>query len=73
MYLTFKTLRKRKQLRCSEVAEKLNITESAYRKYERSARLPRAEKLVVLQKIFECSNEEILKALEYHAGRKTKE
>lgn len=73
MYLTFKTLRQGKQLRCSEVAEVLQMTESAYRKYERSARLPNGEKLKKLQKLFECTSEEIAKALEYHTGRKTKE
>lgn len=73
MYLTFKDLRIRNKLTCEEVAKFLKITESAYRKYERSARLPRAEKLVKLQEIFNCSDEEIVKALQYHTARKTKE
>lgn len=73
MYLTFKVLRNKNKLTCEEVAKYLGITESAYRKYERSARLPRAEKLVNLKKIFNCTDEEILQALQYHTARKTKE
>lgn len=73
MHITLKTLRLNKNLSCKDVSRKLNITESAYRKYERSARIPKIENIKKLKEIFECSDEEIFQALDYHLARKTKE
>lgn len=65
--MTFKELRVRSGLTANEVANKLNISESAYRKYEISNRVPRSNKLRKLQKIFKCTDKEIMEALEFHS------
>ena len=49
MSFTFKMLRKRANLKAEEVAAKLNISESAYRKYERSARIPQVKTVVEMK------------------------
>lgn len=67
--MTFKELRIRNNLSVNEVAGKLGISESAYRKYEISVRTPRSYKLRQLQKILKCTDEELMKALEYHSKR----
>lgn len=71
--MTFKELRVRSGLTANEVAEKLNISESAYRKYEISDRVPRSNKLRKLQKVLNCSDKEMMEAIEFHTNEwKTK-
>lgn len=68
--MTFKALRKRVNLTCSEVSEMIGIQESSYRKYECSARVPKANTIVMLKQIFNCTDEEIMSAVNYHAKRR---
>ncbi|MBY6860775.1 XRE family transcriptional regulator [Clostridium botulinum] len=70
MKITFKTLRHSANLSAEYVSEKLKITESAYRKYERSARIPKGESLLELKKIYNCTELELFAALEYHVSTK---
>lgn len=70
MSFTFKMLRKKANLKAEEVAAKLNISESAYRKYERSARIPQVKTVVEMKKLFKCTDEEIMAALKYHTSHK---
>lgn len=70
MNLTFKMLRKRGNLKVEEVAKELNISESSYRKYERSARIPQGKTIVQMKKIFKCTDDEIMAALKYHTANK---
>lgn len=70
MNYTFKQLRKRANLTCGEVAAELEISESAYRKYERSARIPQARAVVKLKKVYGCTDEEIMGAVKYHTANK---
>ena len=67
--MTFKQLRIKKKLIVIDVANRLGISESAYRKYESSLRIPKPASLIEMQKIFECSDMEILEALSYHVDK----
>lgn len=68
--MTFKALRKRVNLTCKEVSAMIGIQESSYRKYECSSRVPKANTLVKLKQIFNCSDEEIMEAVNYHTKRR---
>ena len=70
MNLTFKMLRKRENLKVEYVARQLSISESAYRKYERSARIPQGRTLLQMKKVFKCTDDEIMSALKYHTAHK---
>lgn len=70
MNLTFKMLRKRENLKVEYVARQLSISESAYRKYERSARIPQGRTLLQMKKLFKCTDDEIMAALKYHTANK---
>ena len=70
MNITFKTLRINANLKAEHVANELNITESAYRKYERSARIPKGDTLIKLISIFNCTEVELFNALKYHVNTK---
>lgn len=64
--MTFKALRKRVNLSCKEVSAMIGINESSYRKYECSSRVPKANTIVMLKQIFNCTDEEIMSAVNYH-------
>lgn len=68
--MTFKELRKRVDLTCEEVSEMIGIQESSYRKYECSSRVPKANTIVKLKKVFGCTDEEIMSAVNYHTKRR---
>lgn len=68
--MTFKELRKRVDLTCEQVSEMIGIQESSYRKYECSSRVPKANTIVKLKHIFQCTDEEIISALNYHTQRR---
>lgn len=70
MSLTFKMLRKKENLKVEDVSRELNISESAYRKYERSARIPQGKTLLQMKKLFKCTDDEIIAALKYHTANK---
>ena len=53
-------LRQKKQLSQEELARLLKIDRSAVAKWETGSNLPRAEKLIMMAKIFGCSVDEIL-------------
>lgn len=64
--MTFRELRERVELSCSEVSAIVGIQESSYRKYECSSRVPKANTIVKLKEIFSCTDEEIMSAVKYH-------
>lgn len=68
--MTFKELRKRVNLTCEQVSEMIGIQESSYRKYECSSRVPKANTIVKLKKVFKCTDEEIMSAVNYHTKRR---
>lgn len=70
MNYTFKQLRKRENLTCEEIAAALHISESAYRKYEISARIPQLKTLVVLKQLYKCTDEELMGAVKYHTSKR---
>lgn len=53
-------LRQKKQLSQEELARLLKIDRSAVAKWETGTNLPRAEKLMMLAKLFGCSVDELL-------------
>ena len=53
-------LRQEKQLSQEELARLLGVDRSAVAKWETGTNLPRAEKLLMLAKIFDCTLDEIL-------------
>ena len=63
-------LRKKENLKVEDVSRELNISESAYRKYERSARIPQGKTLLQMKKLFKCTDDEIIAALKYHTANK---
>lgn len=67
---TFKELRKKANLKVEEVSAALKISESTYRKYERSSRIPQAKTVVEMKKLFKCTDQEIMLALKYHTDNK---
>lgn len=70
MTTSFKILRKRVDKDAAEVAAALGVSESAYRKYEISARIPQGKTLVLMKKVYKCTDEEIVAALKYHTKNK---
>lgn len=68
--MNFKLLRQRLNISVTDIATKLNISESTYRKYEISVLLPQAETILKMQNIFKCTSDEILNALNYHVNTK---
>lgn len=68
--MTFKTLRKRVNLTCEEVSTFIGVKETSYRKYECSSRIPRANTILRLKQIFQCTDEEIMAAVNYHSNRR---
>ena len=53
-------LRRKKHLSQEELARLLSVDRSAVAKWETGTNLPRAEKLMMLAKVFGCSVDEIL-------------
>jgi len=53
-------LRQEKQLSQEELARLLGVDRSAVAKWETGTNLPRAEKLIMMARIFGCSVDEIL-------------
>lgn len=70
--LTFKKLRKQSKKTVKEVINELDISESAYRQYEGSFRMPSAKILVDMSQVYKCSDADVLKALRYHFKNKSK-
>lgn len=66
MAITFKTLRIKAGLTCSEVAASIGVKEGTIRKYECSSRVPCLNNVHKLEKILECNNEEFMQAYMYH-------
>lgn len=61
---TFKRLRGKQTAK--EVATKLGISESAYRKYECYSRLPRPKVILKMSLAYGCTSNEVYEALEQH-------
>ena len=53
-------LRQEKQLSQEELARLLGVDRSAVAKWETGTNLPRAEKLIMMAKVFGCSVDELL-------------
>ena len=56
-----KELREQKNITQIQLAELLNVTQSAVTKWETGESKPRAEKLIQLAKLFDCTVDELLK------------
>ena len=56
-----KELREQKNITQIQLAELLNVTQSAVTKWETGESRPRAEKLIQLAKLFDCTVDELLK------------
>ena len=56
-----KELREQKNITQIQLAELLNVTQSAVTKWETGESRPRAEKLSQLAKLFDCTVDELLK------------
>lgn len=69
--MTFRALRERVNLSCSEVSAMIGIQESSYKKYEKSVRVPKANTIVMLRNIYNCTDEEIMSAVDYHTKRRS--
>lgn len=63
----FRTLRLKKEMSCSELAEKINVKEETIRKYERSIRVPSLKVTLRLKKALGCTDDEFLDAYAYHS------
>ncbi len=66
MEITFRTLRLKAGLTCEEVANRLGVKETTQRKYECSDRIPSNSKLIKLEKILKCNNNEFMSAYAFH-------
>lgn len=66
MAITFKTLRLRAGLTCSEVAAMIGVKEGTLRKYECSSRVPNLSNTYKLEKALKCNNNEFMEAYSYH-------
>lgn len=64
--MTFKELRIKSGQTIQEIAQKLDVKEETYRKYEYSMRLPSALILTQMQEIFQCTGDDLLKAFNFH-------
>lgn len=58
--MNIKAIREKKGLKQTDIAEKLNINQSAVAAWETGKALPRAETLIALADILECSIDELL-------------
>lgn len=56
-----RSLREENKITQIELAKILNVTQSAVAKWENEESKPRADKLIKLAKIFNCSLDELLK------------
>lgn len=56
-----KDLRKKKKMSQSELANKLNVTQSMVAKWENGKNMPSVEILIKLSEIFECTIDELVK------------
>ncbi|GKX65605.1 helix-turn-helix domain-containing protein [Inconstantimicrobium mannanitabidum] len=63
---TFGDLRKMSKMSATQTAKKLGISESAYRKYECSNRLPPIPIVIKMLQTYQCSAEDLLEACEFH-------
>ena len=68
--MTFKALRKRVNLTCKEVSAMIGIQESSYRKYECLENKQNNDERRNFKQIFNCSDEEIMEAVNYHTKRR---
>ena len=59
--MNIKTLRKKRGLTQSELAEKLKVSQTCVAKWETTDTLPRADKLLEIAKILNCTVDELLK------------
>lgn len=66
MGTTFKTLRLRAGLTCTEIAESIGVKEGTIKKYECSSRVPSLSKIYKLEKALKCNNNEFMEAYSYH-------
>lgn len=62
---TFKILRLQSGKKATEIAEKLEISISTYRKYESLVYLPSASVLTKMNQIYGCTLEEVMEAYKY--------
>lgn len=62
-----KELREQKNITQIQLAELLNVTQSAVTKWENGESMPRAEKLIQLAKLFDCTVDELLEKGEWGA------
>lgn len=69
--LTFKELRLKSGQTTENLAKRLNIKESTYRKYEYSVRLPHASILAQMHLIYKCNAEDVINA--YNISREVHE
>lgn len=59
--MSFKSIRLSKNMTQEDVAEKLNIARSTVAMWEKGEVRPRADTLLELAKLFDCTIEELLK------------
>lgn len=59
--VNLKSLRKKRKLRQSDIAEALKIDRTTVTKWETGESMPRADKLVELSRILKCSVDKLLK------------
>lgn len=64
---SLQTLRKQLNLSQRELAQKLNVTQSAVAKWETGEVKPRSDKLLKISSVLDCSVDEILKAVQISA------
>ena len=62
------TLRKCADMKQSDVAKELKINTSTVAKWETGASLPRADKLLILAKLYGCTVDQLLNAEKKEAG-----
>ena len=61
MLNAIKTMRKNFKMTQAELAEKMNLSQSAVAKWENGECLPKAEMLLRLSKVFNCTIDELFK------------
>lgn len=66
--VNFKELREKSGQTVEKIAEKFNVKESTYKKYEYSVRLPNASILSQMHIAYQCSADEVMEAYSYHKG-----
>ncbi len=59
---TLRDLRVQNKKTCTEVAQALGVANSSYYSYEQGARKINIEQVLILSKLFDCSEREIIEA-----------